>query len=159
MPANTKLKESNDTTLYISRVFDAPRALVFKAWTDPAQLAQWFYCKGFVGTFMEADVRVGGKYRFGMRGTDGNEIIAGGVYREITAPERLVYTHAWESNCKEENPDVVGMDTLVTVDFIEQGDKTLIEFSHSGLPDRATVDSHTKGWTSFLEVLAEYLAG
>lgn len=159
MPANTKLKENTDDTLYISRVFDAPRELVFKAWTDPAQLAQWFFCKGFAGTFMNADVRVGGTYRFGMRGSDGIEIIARGVYREITPPSRLVYTHQWESNCKEENRDLIGMETLVSVEFIEQGDKTLVEFSHAGLPDRATVESHTKGWTSFLEVLADYLAG
>jgi len=158
MQANTKLKENTDTTLYISRVFDAPRALVFKAWTDPAQLAQWFFCKGFTGTFMNADVSVGGTYRFGMRGEDGVEIIAHGIYREITPPSRLVYTHVWENNCKEENQALDGMDTLVSVDFIDQDGKTLVEFTHSGLPDRKTVESHTKGWNSFLEVLADYLA-
>ena len=159
MPASTKTISQTDTALHLSRVFDAPRALVYKVWTDQQHLTQWFCGKDFTPTFFELDLRVGGQYRFGMRkNANGNEYIAGGVYREISAPSRLVYTHVWEENCSEERKDLIGMETLVTVEFIEQGDKTLVNFTHEGLPDRSTVEAHTGGWTSFLENLGDYLS-
>jgi uncharacterized protein YndB with AHSA1/START domain len=158
MPASTKTVALTDTSLHISRVFDAPRALVFKAWTDPQHLLQWFCPQGFRVLSFDADLRVGGQYRFTMQAPSGKNYAAGGVYREIAPPSRLVYSHVWEDNCSEERKDLIGMETLVTVDFSEQGDKTLVNFIHEGLPDRNTVVSHTGGWTSYLENLAEKLA-
>src|SRR5579872_6853405 len=76
--------------LTITRVFDAPRALVFKAWTDPKHLAQWWGPHTFTNPVCELDVRTGGAFRIVMRGPDGAEHPARGVYGEVKPPERLV---------------------------------------------------------------------
>lgn len=160
MPANTKTKtvDQSDSTLVISRVFDAPRALVFKVWTDAAHMSQWFHPGEFKVTSVDVDLHVGGSYHFTWLSPEGKHYAGGGVYREIKAPSRLVYTWIWEESCNEDRKDLIGMETLIEVDFIEQGGKTLLNFTHSGLPDRKTVDAHTGGWTSFLENLGKHLA-
>jgi uncharacterized protein YndB with AHSA1/START domain len=76
----------------ISRTFDAPRKLVWQAWTDPKQMAQWWGPKNFTNPVCELDVRVDGAYRMTMRSPDGSEYPLHGFYREIVEPERLVYT-------------------------------------------------------------------
>src|SRR3981081_2563312 len=80
-----------DREVVITRVFDAPRALVFRAWTDPQHLARWWGPQGFSNPVCETDVRIGGAWRIVMRGPDGAEYPGGGVYREIVVPERLVF--------------------------------------------------------------------
>jgi uncharacterized protein YndB with AHSA1/START domain len=74
----------------ISRVFDASRDLVWKAWTDPKHMARWWGPKAFTNPVCEMDVRPGGAHRIVMRGADGVEYPLKGVYREVAAPERLV---------------------------------------------------------------------
>ena len=141
----------------ITRIFDAPRDVVFKAWTDPKQLAKWFGPKGFTNPVCEADARVGGAWHIVMRSPDGTEHPCGGVYREVVKPERLVFTNI--ATDKEGNPI---LDGLTTVIFAEQGGKTKLT-----LQTRATavVDyaaEHLKGmeagWAQSLERLAEQLA-
>jgi uncharacterized protein YndB with AHSA1/START domain len=152
-------KGSNPTEaeVVITRVFDAPRELVFKAWTDPKHLAKWFGPKGFTTPVCEADARVGGAWHIVMRGPDGMEYPCGGVYREFVVPERLVFTNI--ATDKEGNPI---LDGLTTVIFEEHGGKTKLT-----LQTRATaiVDyavEHLKGmeagWTQSLERLGEELA-
>jgi uncharacterized protein YndB with AHSA1/START domain len=80
-------------TVEIVRVFDAPRALVWRAWTDPKMMAQWFGPRGFTNPVCEFDVRVGGSLRIVMRGPDGNDYPMEGVFREIAPPERLVFSN------------------------------------------------------------------
>lgn len=164
MPASTNTVKQTDTSLHISRVFDAPRELVFKAWTQPAHMAHWFCPQGFKSLFVDVDLRVGGKYRFAMLSeSSGKTHIAGGQYREIKSPERLVYTHIWEQTCadecEEKESELHGFETVVIVEFIAQGDKTLVNFTHEGLPTHEDVLSHTKGWSSFLEHLGSYVDG
>ena len=77
-------------------MIDAPRALVFQAWTDPEQIARWWGPKGFITVDYDMDVRPGGAYRFRMRSPEGTDHRKRGVYREIVAPERIVFTFAWE---------------------------------------------------------------
>jgi uncharacterized protein YndB with AHSA1/START domain len=79
--------------IVLSRVFDAPRELVFEAWTDPKGLEEWFGPKGFVTTTHEIDVRVGGRWRFEMRAPDGTCFPNRMEYLEIKRPERLVIDH------------------------------------------------------------------
>ena len=157
MQTNTKLQQQ-DFSLRISRSFNAPRALVFKAWTDKQHMVQWFCPEGFTLTHLDMDVRVGGEYSFSFKNPRGTESIAHGTYQEITPPSRLVYTHIWDHNCSEEDKMLEGLETLVTIDFLEQGDKTLLNFTHSGLPNQETADSHQRGWTMFLDSLAEKIA-
>src|ERR1700720_2154803 len=85
-------KPSVGQELVFTRVFDAPRSLVFAAWTDPKHMAAWWGPKGFTNPVCELDVRPGGVIRIDMRGPDGTVYPMTGAYREVVAPERLVFT-------------------------------------------------------------------
>jgi uncharacterized protein YndB with AHSA1/START domain len=90
---NADTQWAAEREIVLSRVFDAPRELVFDAWTDPKALAEWFGPKGFVTTTLEIDVRVGGRWRFEMRAPDGTCFPNRMEYLEIKRPERLVIDH------------------------------------------------------------------
>lgn len=102
-----------------SRLFDAPRELVFAAFTNPEHISNWWGPRGFTTTTHEIDFRPGGTWRFVMHGPDGTDYLNKIVYREIVKPERLVYAHAGEG-------DTADIHFSVTVTFEEQGDKTLL---------------------------------
>lgn len=87
------VKASSDREIVTTRVFDVPRERLFRAWTDPDQLAQWWGPKGFTNTFQEFDLRPGGSWRFVMRGPNGVEHPNENVFVEIVGPERLVLHH------------------------------------------------------------------
>ena len=141
----------------ITRIFDAPRALVFKAWTDPKHLKRWWGPKMFTNPVCEVDARVGGAWRIVMRGLDGVDYPCGGVYREIVEPERLVFTNIATDN--DGNPI---LDGLTTVTFEEQGGKTKLTLTTRAvaLVDYAAayLQGMEAGWTQSLESLAEELA-
>ena len=99
--------------LRLSRSFAAPRDRVFRAFTAPAQLARWWGPKGFTVPACTLDVRVGGAWRTVMRSPEGKDHIVSGVYREITPPERMVLTWAWEE------AGARGHETLVTIELAE----------------------------------------
>ena len=150
----TKLSEREIT---ITRVFDAPRALVFEAWTDAAQLAQWWGPKGFTNPVCEIDVRVGGAIRIHMRSPDGQVYPMRGEFREITAPERLVFT-----NIAVDGADKPIIEGLTTVTFAERGGKTTMTLHTRG---RAVVDyavgylqGMEAGWTGSIDKLQTLLA-
>jgi uncharacterized protein YndB with AHSA1/START domain len=139
--------------LVITRVFDAPRRLVFKAWTQPEHLARWWGPKGFTLLSCETDVRPGGAWVRRMRSPEGMEAIKRGVYREIIEPERLVFTYV-----NDAADGRLGPETVVTVTFEEQGAKTKLTLHQTGFETIAARDAHEGGWTSCLERFAEYLA-
>ena len=84
-----------DREIVMTRVFDAPRHLVFDALTKPELLARWYGPRGWTLVVCEIDLRVGGAWRFVPRRPDGKEIGQRGVYREIVRPERIVHTESW----------------------------------------------------------------
>ncbi|HEY8173448.1 MAG TPA: SRPBCC family protein [Dehalococcoidia bacterium] len=92
-PASSASSTTADREIVVTRVFDAPRELVFDAFTDPAHISNWWGPDGFTTTTHEMDVRPGGTWRFVMHGPDGVDYDNIIVYREITKPERLVYSH------------------------------------------------------------------
>jgi uncharacterized protein YndB with AHSA1/START domain len=141
-----------DRDLVLTRLIDAPRPLVFQAWTDPEQIARWWGPKGFVTIDYDMDIRPGGAYRFTMRSPEGTDHHKRGVYREIVEPERIVFTFAWAE------PDGrLGHETLITVTFEAEGGKTKLTL-HQGVFDTvAWCDGHRVGWTSCLERFAEYM--
>src|SRR5467141_3348487 len=98
--------------LTIRRTFDAPRALVFRVWTEPQHLAQWSCPRGFTMTENSGDLRVGGAFSACMRSPEGSDHRLRGVYREFVPPERLVFTHAWIDATGTRGPE-----TIVTVFF------------------------------------------
>jgi uncharacterized protein YndB with AHSA1/START domain len=144
--------DATDRKLVITRVIDAPRSLVFKAWTEPEQVARWWGPKGFTTTFCDMDIRPGGKFRFCMRSPTGSDHWKRGVYREIVAPERIVFTFAWED--PSGNP---GHELLTTVTFAEQGRKTQLTLHQAVFETVEGCDDHRRGWTSCLERFADYM--
>jgi uncharacterized protein YndB with AHSA1/START domain len=153
MATNTSTDiESTERVLVITRVFDAPRSLVFKAWTDPEHLVHWLGPQGFTGNIVKMDVRPGGAYRFHMRGPEGADLWRQGVYRESVKPERLVFTYAWED--AEGKP---GHETLVTVTFEEHEGKTKLTLRQAVFESVTARDGHQGGWSSSLDRLAKYL--
>ena len=143
--------ESTERELVITRVLDAPRRLVFKAWTEPERVVRWWGPQGFTMPSCKMDVRPGGAFRFCMRSPDGTDHWLQGVYREIAEPERLVLTWAWED--AEGKP---GHETLVTVSFAEHSAKTKLTLHQAVFESITARDSHQGGWTSSLDRLAEY---
>ncbi len=150
---NSAAAPSAERELTIRRTFDAPRALVFRVWTEPQHLAQWSCPQGFTLTENRGDLRVGGAFSACMRSPEGSDHRLRGVYREIVAPERLVFTHAWvDAN------GTPGPETLVTVTLAERNGRTEMTF-HQGIFDSvAARDGHQHGWTSCFERLAGLLA-
>ena len=140
---------NSTTVLEMRRPIRASREKVFNSWTDPAQLKQWFaVSEGFTTPIAEVDLKVGGKYRLGMKAPGDNPLmIVGGVYQEIIYPERLVFTWRWES------ADPMEPETLVTVEFHEQDDITNVLLKHELFADIAQRDNHGEGWTGCLDHL------
>lgn len=122
----------SDREIVITRVFDAPRPLVFEAWTTPEHVSRWYGAEPLV--VCEIDLRVGGRWRYVMRLPDGGEHGFSGEYREIVPPERLVYTEGYEGLPP-------GHDYLVTTTFAEQDGKTTLT-SHLLYRSREDRDGH-----------------
>jgi uncharacterized protein YndB with AHSA1/START domain len=140
-------------TLTIERIFDAPRELVFRAWTDPTHLVRWLGPQGFTGTVIRMEVRPGGTYRFHMRSAQGVKYWQQGVYREVVEPARFVRTSVWA----DANGNPTGPETLMTVTFEELGGKTKLTFQQT-FESAAARDAHRSGTASALDRLADYLA-
>lgn len=136
----------NSTTLVLRRSFRASRRRVFRAWIEPEALASWLRPGGKRVIVSELDVRVGGSFHFDLE--HGGSIF--GTYLHIAPPEKLVFTWSGEI--------IGGRETIVTLDFLDQGPVTEIVLTHEGLstPDlRALFGS---GWRPMLEALAEALS-
>lgn len=144
----------HERELVLTRFFDAPRALVFAAWTDADRLNQWWGPRGFAVLRCHADVRIGGIWRVESRAPEGGEHICGGVYCDVAPPERLVFTMTWEG-VEDGEP---GRETVVSIDFAEDGAGTRLTFRQATFSSREARDAHDEGWSSSFELLEEYLA-
>ncbi|GEP58248.1 SRPBCC family protein [Reyranella soli] len=139
------------TELVMKREVAAPREQVFAAWTDVAKAAHWWAPRGFTTLSCEMDVRPGGAWRRRMRAPDGALVTKYGVYREIAAPERLVFTY---------NTEGFGVDdpeTLVTVTFTDLGNRTRLTLRHTLFETDAQASDHEGGWTGSLERLVAFV--
>ena len=140
--------------LVITRTFDAPRALVFKAWTQPEHMVRWLGPGGYTAPSAKIDLKVGGAYRACICSPDGVESCMRGTYREIVEPERLVFSFQWENKEGE-----YGRENTVTITFVEQGDKTRMTFRQAFFETVTSRDEHNKGWSGSFDKMAEFLAG
>jgi uncharacterized protein YndB with AHSA1/START domain len=148
--------QPNERTVVITRVFDAPRELVWKAWTDSKHMAQWWGPQGFTNPVCEMDVRPGGALRIVMRAPDGTEYPMKGVLREVVKPERLVFTAVAE----DENGNPL-LEALTTVTFAELGGKTELTV-HACAVGLAAVakrmlEGMQAGWTQSLDRLEAHV--
>jgi uncharacterized protein YndB with AHSA1/START domain len=139
--------------LVITRIFDAPRALVFRAWSVPEHVVRWLGPKDFTAPSCIMDFRPGGAYRACIRSAEGKEYWMRGIYREIVEPERIMFTFSWEEEGER------GRENLVTVTFSEQSGKTRMTFRQAFFESISERDSHNEGWTECFDRLAQFLAG
>jgi uncharacterized protein YndB with AHSA1/START domain len=149
MPASS----ATTNELLITQIFDAPRQLVYDAWTKPEHLAHWQGApEGFTVTFHDVDLRPGGAFRLCMRSPEGVDHWLQGVYREVVEPERLAFTHTWLN--EQEQP---GPETVVTLTFAELGGKTELTLHQTGFKATQARDGHYSGWTSTLDRFHAYI--
>lgn len=142
------------TTLEVRRTIAAPREVVFRAWTEPEMLMKWWRVDaGWSTPIAEVDLRVGGRYRLGMLepGKDGPYVVSG-LYREVTPPDKLAFTWTWEGPGAAE-------ETLVTVEFLDQGGSTEVVLTHQNFADENMRDEHQKGWGGCLAQLVYLVEG
>ncbi|MGA2160639.1 MAG: SRPBCC domain-containing protein [Methanoregula sp.] len=151
--------------LIITRLFDAPREIVWKAWTDPGAVMQWWGPKNFTSPSCRIDLRVGGSYLYCMRSPEGKDYWSTGVFREITKPEKIVCTDSFA----DEKGNVVpatyyGMspdfpaEMLMTVTFDVQAGRTRLTLRHTGLPPGGMLDQTRAGWNESLDKFAGVVA-
>lgn len=140
--------------LHITRIFAAPPDVVFRAWGEPDMVRRWWAPRGFMTLACDMDPRPGGAWRVGMRSPAGRLHAEGGVYREVSDRERLVFTQAWEDHEGRR-----GAETLVTVLFRKHEEATTkVVFQQAGFTTASSRDAHEAGWSSCFDLLAEALA-
>jgi uncharacterized protein YndB with AHSA1/START domain len=174
--------ESTDRVLVVTRVFDAPRELVFEAFTTPRHLMSWWGPQGCSVISCEADPRVGGTWRISMRSpkvlpqftqryatetspklrrNDRDAAInepewiverQRGVYQEVIKPERLVFTYAFEDGAGRPRHQ-----TVVTITFAAEGGRTRLTIQQATFESSTARNDHVQGWTEALDRLLEYL--
>ena len=139
--------------VHVTRTFAAPRERVFRAWTEPEAVRQWFGRGG--NHSVDSDLRVGGRYRITFRmpvsGRKGHVV---GTFLEVAPPERLVYTFAWQG---VPIPTFGMGDSKVTVEFRDLGAQTEVSLTHELLDRRRLRSFHAWGWRRSLENLERLL--
>ena len=149
--ASDARREIRDFTL--TRVLDAPRELVFRAFVEPDRMRHWWVPRGFTMLSCKLDLREGGAWRMTIRSDDtGTVQTEVGIYREIRPPERLVFSHAWVRAT-----GTLTHPTLVTASFVERGDKTEVSFRQEDFATVASCLSHEDGWNVSLDQLVGYM--
>ena len=148
-----RLPASDDRVLRISRRLKAPRALVFKVFTDSAHLVRWFGPEGFTVAECKVEARVGGKFYVDMRSPEGKPHRVTGRFQTVDVHQRLIFTWAWL-----DETDKPGFQTLVTITFEKIGDETEMLLHQECFETIAACESHSQGWQSCFVRLVQYLA-
>lgn len=139
--------------LVITRLFDAPRELVWRMWTDPEHARHWWGPAHHPCVSISMDARPGGRWRHCLRSVEtGAELRAHGVVREVVPPERLVFTFAWEEEGER------GHENIVTVILAEENGRTRMTFRQAPFWTDGERDGHGEGWSSTFDRLDAHLA-
>jgi uncharacterized protein YndB with AHSA1/START domain len=170
--ASVMMTEAKSADFVITRVFDAPRGVLWKAFTEPERMQHWFGPKGSQIVKSNMDLRVGGIYHGAMRNPDGQVMWAKFVYREVAPPERLSWVHSFSDEkgglARHPLSATWPLELMTTVTFEETpGDKTKLTLRWSPInateEERKTFgaahDGMTSGWTGSFDQLDAYLAG
>jgi len=146
-------KASERLSLEIKRFINAPRDRVYAAWTDPAQLKQWFGPEKVQTRNLIADVRVGGKFCWDITNLEGEKLTCRGEYRELQPAKKLVFTWQWDDDEVWENHT-----SVVTVELSDRDGGTELRLIHEQLPNEQSRDGHTGGWNSALDKLEKFFS-
>jgi uncharacterized protein YndB with AHSA1/START domain len=152
--------------MVVTRVFDAPRELVWKAWTDPKYVMQWWGPKGFTCPTCKIDFRVGGKFLIGMESPDGQEFYNGGEYHEIVEHEKIVSSMYFaDANGNKVEAAELGIEHTAIEDaydvtlFEDLGNgQTKLTFIGNETAEDATASGQAEGWNQILEKIAAVVA-
>jgi uncharacterized protein YndB with AHSA1/START domain len=159
MTVETGAKPAEDLDIIITRIFDAPRELVFEAFTDPKHIERFWGPDGFTSTVRELDLRPGGAFRIEMRGPDGAAYPCEGNYREVVPPERIVYSGG--PDCGHPCGGGLPPRAVVTISFADKGGKTALTVHtrfESGADRKAALGmDYVMGWAQTLERLSAFL--
>lgn len=147
------MSTNTETALRLTRMINTDRATVFKAFTEPGQLTQWFAPEGMTVGVAEVDLRVGGAYHIRMDSAEGKHHNAKGVYKEIDSPSKLSFTWRWQESDHDTG------ETLITVELNEVDGATEVVFIHELFPNAEATEGHTKGWISALNRLEGMFSG
>jgi uncharacterized protein YndB with AHSA1/START domain len=144
--------QPDELALRLKRVVQASPFTVFRACTVPEELAKWWGPRGFATPAIEIDLRVGGRYRFGMQPPEGDLFHLTGEFREVDPPSRLAYTFVWEP------PDPDDQETIVTLSFRDVNGSTEVNFTQGVFATMQRRALHEQGWTESFERLQELLS-
>jgi len=153
MPASNpgaSASETPDREIVLTRLFEAPRGLVFAAWSKPEKLSRWWGPRGFTLAECQLDFRPGGLFRFVMRGPDGKDYPFLGSYLEIVEPERIIFQGIIH--------DQPGHQVWTTVVFAEQDGKTKLNLRQTYSFQSDATRGAPEGWKQSLDRLADFLA-
>jgi uncharacterized protein YndB with AHSA1/START domain len=157
------MADQGDHVVEFDREFRASRADVFAAFVDREAVLDWWAPRGWFTQTAEMDVRVGGKYRFGMRSEEHPSLMhVSGEYLDVDPPRLLRFTYVWEPGGAGERwrpHRLIGVRTTVTLEFIDLGKATRVRIRHEGFPSSEAAQLHRGGWSSNWDCLEEYLAG
>ena len=142
-----------ELSLEIRRVIKAPRNRVYAAWTDPAQLKQWFGPENVQTRDLTADARVGGLFQWDLINPEGEEMTISGEFHELMPGRKIVFTWHWEDDATWKSHV-----SVVTVELEDAGEgETELRLRHEQLPDKESRESHSEGWTSVLDKLEKFI--
>jgi uncharacterized protein YndB with AHSA1/START domain len=152
MNSATIAGEPNQTGFELQRRFRASPERVFRAWTQPVALREWWCPPGWIAGEIEVDLRVGGSYRIGMtRPAGGAPVAVSGQFLEVDPPDRLVYTWCWDGAFTEMAP------TLVTLELEGSDQETVLTLWHENFVDAALSRQHRSGWISARDRLDRFV--
>lgn len=153
---NMAEQQCETKSLYIERTFNTDRDNMFKVWTDPDILMQWFAPEGVITESAEVDLREGGNYKLILKMPDGEQVQHYGTYRQISPPEKLVFTWILDGQvCEGQKSEQ--SETLVTVEFNSLGDQTRVSLTHDLFLTEKTKEMHASGWNACLDGLLRFL--
>jgi uncharacterized protein YndB with AHSA1/START domain len=144
-------KDAEKFSLEIKRLIKAPRDRVYAAWTDPAQLKQWFGPEKVQTRDLIAEARTGGKFRWDLTNPEGENMTMQGEFLELQPGRKVVFTWQWEDDENWENHT-----SIVTVELEDADGGTELRLRHEQLPNEESRDGHNGGWNSALDKLEKF---
>jgi uncharacterized protein YndB with AHSA1/START domain len=142
------MKTEENLRVEIKRIIKAPREKVYAAWTDPAELRQWFGPEWARTRNLIAEARIGGKFQWDITTSEGQEMTVHGEYRELQPGRKVVFTWQWQ-----DDEDWEEHFSVVTVELSDCEGATELRLVHEKLPNEESRNGHNRGWNSALDKL------